>query len=237
MRHFTLVLLLAFFLARCAAPANHEDAFISYEVDVKSSAFKMYWRDENKQPFKSLGRLKAWLQHRGEQLQFAMNGGMYNASHVPVGLFIQEQKTLIPLDTAAGAGNFYLKPNGVFYTTTDGRAVICKTEAFAYSSNIAYATQSGPMLLVDGQLHPAFTKGSANRNIRNGVGILANGHALFAMSKKEVSFYEFADYFRRQGCLNALYLDGLVSRTYLPVKNWVQTDGDFAVIVWVVEKR
>jgi uncharacterized protein YigE (DUF2233 family) len=237
MRYFTIAILLALALSRCSAHTNYEDAFISYEADVKSQALKMYWRDENDQPFKSIGRLNAWLQLRGEQLQFAMNGGMYNADHVPVGLFVQAQKTLTPLDTTTKAGNFYLKPNGVFYTTADGRAVVCKTEAFTHSPHIAFATQSGPMLLVDGQLHPAFTKGSANRNIRNGVGMLPNGHVLFAMSKKEISFYDFAEYFRRRGCRNALYLDGLVSRTYLPEKNWVQTDGDFGVIIGVVEKR
>jgi uncharacterized protein YigE (DUF2233 family) len=69
------------------------------------------------------------------------------------------------------------------------------------------------------------------------VGILPNGHVLFAMSKKEISFYDFAEYFRRRGCRNALYLDGLVSRTYLPEKSWVQTDGDFGVMIGVVERR
>jgi uncharacterized protein YigE (DUF2233 family) len=237
MRHFTIALLLALALVRCTAHTNYEDVFISYEADVKNDALKMYWRDEKAQPFKSIGRLKAWLQLRGEQLRFAMNGGMYNADHVPVGLFIQEQKRLIPLDTAAGTGNFYLKPSGIFYTTTGGRAFVCKTEDFIYSLDIAYATQSGPMLLINGQRHPAFTKGSGNRNIRNGVGILPNGHVLFAMSKKEINFYDFAEYFHRRGCRNALYLDGLVSRTYLPEKSWVQTDGDFGVIIGVVEPK
>jgi uncharacterized protein YigE (DUF2233 family) len=112
MRYFTIAILLALALSRCSAHTNYEDAFISYEADVKSQALKMYWRDENDQPFKSIGRLNAWLQLRGEQLQFAMNGGMYNADHVPVGLFVQAQKTLTPLDTTTGAGNFYLNLTG-----------------------------------------------------------------------------------------------------------------------------
>ena len=53
------------------------------------------------------------------------------------------------------------------------------------------------------------------------------------MSKVGVNFYDFANYFKRIGCKNALYLDGFVSRTYLPEKEWIQTDGNFGVIVGV----
>ena len=87
------------------------------------------------------------------------------------------------------------------------------------------------MLLINGQIHPAFKKGSSNLNIRNGVGILPNNKVIFAMSKQEVNFYDFAQYFKNLGCKNALYLDGFVSRTYLPGKNWEQLDGNFGVII------
>ena len=123
-----------------------------------------------------------------------------------------------------------------FYTTADSNAVICKTENFVHNSNIKYATQSGPILVFGGQIHSAFKKGSTNLNIRNGVGILPNGLVIFAMSKKEINFYDFADYFKKLGCNNALYLDGLVSRTFLPEKNWLQTDGNFGVIIGVTTK-
>ncbi len=91
------------------------------------------------------------------------------------------------------------------------------------------------MLLIDGAVHPAFKKGSANLNIRNGVGVLPNGRVLFAVSKEAVNFYDFARFFLSMGCANALYLDGFVSRTYLPSQNWVQLDGNFGVMVAVVE--
>jgi uncharacterized protein YigE (DUF2233 family) len=55
------------------------------------------------------------------------------------------------------------------------------------------------------------------------------------MSKKEVNLYEFAKYFKDAGCKNALYLDGFVSRTYLPEKDWIQIDGNFGVIIGVTE--
>ena len=92
------------------------------------------------------------------------------------------------------------------------------------------------MLVIDGQIHATFKQGSTNLNTRNGVGILPNKKVIFAMSKKEMSLYDFADYFKKLGCNNALYLDGFVSRTYLPEKNWVQNDGNFGVIVGVTAK-
>jgi len=146
---------------------------------------------------------------------------------------VEEQRVVTPLDTAAGVGNFYLKPNGVFYITIDKQAVVCPTTAFRKANKVRFATQSGPLLVVDGQIHPAFSAASKNLNIRNGVGILPNGNVLLAMSKEKVNFFEFATYFQQQGCRNALYLDGFVSRMYLPEKQWAQTDGDFGVIIGV----
>ncbi len=91
------------------------------------------------------------------------------------------------------------------------------------------------MLVIDGQIHQAFKKGSINLNIRNGVGILPDNRVIFAMSKQEVNFYDFAEFFMSMGCKNALYLDGFVSRTYLPEENWQQLDGNFGVIIGVTK--
>ena len=165
-----------------------------------------------------------------------MNGGMYKKDNSPQGLFIENKKTLSFIDTSDGEGNFYLKPNGVFYITSDNIPFVCKTGDFIDNGKIKFATQSGPMLLNDGQIHTAFKNGSKNLNIRNGVGILPNNKIVFAMSKIEISFYDFAKYFQSLGCKNALYLDGFVSRTYLPEKKWIQTDGNFGVIIAVTTK-
>jgi uncharacterized protein YigE (DUF2233 family) len=91
------------------------------------------------------------------------------------------------------------------------------------------------MLLIDGVVHPAFKQGSTNVNVRNGVGVLPDGKVVFAMSKTAVNFYDFAMYFKNLGCSNALYLDGFVSRMYLPEKNWVEKDGNFGVIIAVTK--
>lgn len=207
--------------------------FVSYRVAPRQ--VRLYWQDEHRRPLRSLGRLRDWLGQQQQTLLFATNGGMYRAGNRPVGLFIEAGQTLTPLDTTTSPGNFYLKPNGVFYTTAEGRAVICRTEDFRPSAHIQYATQSGPMLVIDGQLHPAFQAGSPNLNVRNGVGLLPDGRVVFAMSKQPLSFYDFARYFQQLGCRQALYLDGFVSRTYLPAEGWTQTDGGFGVIIGVTE--
>ena len=210
--------------------------FVSYRVDLRREELRLYWQDQQGQRFGSLGQLHETLAAQGQPLVFAMNGGMYNAHYAPQGLFIDDGHLITPLDISTQAGNFYLKPNGVFYLTTANEARICKTEDFR-AGQVRYATQSGPMLVIDGQIHPAFRPGSANRQIRNGVGILPDKRVLLAMSKTPVSFYAFAEYFRRAGCRNALYLDGYVSRTYAPAAGWAQTDGDFGVIIGVTRTK
>ncbi|MFT3701363.1 MAG: phosphodiester glycosidase family protein [Agriterribacter sp.] len=212
---------------------NAGDDFITYIVDPQKQELKLYWKDDKGENFKSILNLKEWLDRQNKHLIFAMNAGMYKKDNSPQGLFIENAKTITPLDTAGGNGNFYLKPNGVFYITIDGLPVICNATHFIDNGKIMYATQSGPMLIMHGQIHSAFKKGSANVNIRNGVGILPGNKVLFAMSKTEINFYDFAMYFKNMGCENALYLDGFVSRTYLPQQNWIQTDGNFGVMIGI----
>jgi uncharacterized protein YigE (DUF2233 family) len=216
-------------------PLAEDARFVACRVDPQRQALALYWQDENQQPLRRLGGLRDWLSRQKKTLVFATNGGMYRAGNVPVGLFMQVGKVVTPLDTASGTGNFYLKPNGVFYLTAAGRAAVCRTADFRPSASIRYATQSGPMLVIDGRLHPAFRADSKNLNVRNGVGILPDGRVLFAMSRQPISFFDFARYFQQQGCRQALYLDGFVSRTYLPAQGWQQTDGDFGVIIGVTE--
>jgi len=208
---------------------------VSYIVDPRKQDIRLYWKDDSGHVLGNFERLKSYLDHKQQRLIFAANGGMFGADRSPVGLFIQAGAVVHPLDTATGNGNFYLKPNGVFYITKDRTATICTTEAFRDKGNVQLATQSGPMLLIDGSFHPAFRQGSTNLNIRNGVGVLPDGRLLFAMSRKPVNFYDLATWFKERGCKNALYLDGFVSRTWLPQKGWTQTDGDLGVLVGVTE--
>lgn len=213
-----------------------DEQFVVYQVNPKKEQVALYWKNEKNKNFGSLNNLKFWLDENNKELLFAMNGGMYKRDYSPQGLFIQEGNIKSPIDTTTASGNFYLKPNGIFYITNEKEAFVCKTEDYISNKNIQYATQSGPMLVVDGEIHKAFSKKSTNLNIRNGVGVLPNNNILFVMSKKEINFYEFAEYFKNLGCKNALYLDGFVSRVYCPKENWEQTDGNFGVIIGVTKK-
>lgn len=233
------VFVLLFAVAALAFAWTHqdEDRFLSYQVNPKKHELKLYWKDDRNSNFGSIQNLKLWLESNKRKLVFAMNAGMYKQDGSPQGLYIENKKTLSPLDTSSGNGNFYLKPNGVFYLTITNTAVVCNTALFKDSGDIKYATQSGPMLVIGGQIHPSFKAESTNLNIRNGVGILPTGEVVFVISKVPVNFYDFAAYFKNMGCKNALYLDGFVSRAYLPEKNWVQTDGNFGVMVGVTESK
>ena len=129
-----------------------------------------------------------------------------------------------------------MQPNGIFYLTNDNKPVICKTTDFKNNKNIKFATQSGPMLLIDGACHPKLNKGSKSVHFRNGVGILPNGDLIFVMSKRKVNFYNFATFFKEQGCKNVLYLDGFVSKTYLPSKGYDELGGSFGVMIAATQK-
>ncbi|MFD2785582.1 phosphodiester glycosidase family protein [Hymenobacter rubripertinctus] len=210
--------------------------FVTYAADPRRQHLRLYYQDDTGARLGSLGQLRDWLAGRGRRLVFACNGGMYRPDHRPVGLFVANGRTLAPLDTGRGAGNFYLPPNGVFYLTAARRAGISTTAAFAGVGPVQFATQSGPLLVVGGRLNPVFRAGSANVQVRNGVGLLPDGRVLLVMSRRKVNFYDFARYFQQRGCRAALYLDGFVSRTYWPAGGSAQTDGDFGVMLGVTER-
>ncbi len=231
------VLLTTIFYSFKAKEINvSEDDFVSYVVNPQKQELKFYWKGANGENYQNFKNLKKSLAKENRELLFAMNGGMYLKDRSPQGLFIENGKVKTKINTVKEAyGNFYLQPNGIFYLTKNNIPVVCKTVNFTDSGDINYATQSGPMLVIDGKIHSEFTEGSSNVHIRNGVGILPNGDVLFAMSKEAVNLFDFAQYFKQKGCKNALYLDGFVSRTYFPAKNWEQLDGEFGVIIGVTQ--
>lgn len=215
--------------------SSDDGDILSHTVNLSQQELRFFWKDDNGKTLRNYQFLSDYVEANSKELVFAMNGGMFKKDLSPQGLYIENGKVLSPLDTTQkGYGNFYLQPNGVFYITNDKKGFVCKTEDFK-NENVKYATQSGPMLLIDGKIHTAFRKGSSNLNIRNGVGILPNGELLFAMSKGKTNFYDFASYFKAKGCKNALYLDGFVSRTYLPSKGYTNKVSKFGVMIGEVK--
>jgi uncharacterized protein YigE (DUF2233 family) len=210
------------------------DSFLTYIVNPKKQNLQLYYKDDKGNVLGCFEFLENYLKSKNKKLLFAMNGGMYMEGGRPLGLFIQDFKTITPINKRSAKGaNFYAKPNGVFFIDSNNVAAICKTEDFVNTGNIKYATQSGPMLLFDGEINLVCKQNSIYTAIRNGVGILPNKEVIFVLTSIDVSFYEFMSYFKRVGCKNALFFDGNVSRAYLPEKNWKHYGGDFGVIVGV----
>ena len=172
----------------------------------------LFLEDASGKPLRSLAALERHLGPRAADLRFAMNAGMYDRGGQPIGLYVEDGRERRALNRRDGPGNFHLKPNGVFSVDADGRVAITATDRFRARQDIRWATQSGPMLVIDGDLHPRFSENGASLHVRNGVGVVDPDMAWFAISDEPVSFGRFARLFRdRLGCPNALFLDGGVS--------------------------
>ena len=151
-------------------------------------------------------------------LRFAMNAGMYHEDRTPVGHYVENGKQQMRVIPFAGSGNFGLLPNRVFCIGS-GRADVFETKHFLREKpSCTHATQSGPMLVIDGALHPRFLPDSTSRYIRNGVGSSVDGRrVVFAISENTVTFHEFGRLFRDVLKLpQALYFDGSISRLHVP---------------------
>jgi uncharacterized protein YigE (DUF2233 family) len=200
-------------------PVRFEDA--SYTVctfDARRDDIRLYWKSAAGRPLGGFEGLADMLKTQGRQLRFAMNGGMFEEDLSPVGLFIEDGKQRRRADTRDGASNFHLKPNGVFYLGEGGGAGVMETSRFLSAGPIArYATQSGPMLVIDGRIHPKIKPTGTSAKIRNGVGVRDGSVVTFAISETPVTFYAFARFFRDGlNCPNALFLDGSISSLFAP---------------------
>ncbi|NVO25828.1 hypothetical protein HJ526_00220 [Donghicola sp. C2-DW-16] len=241
-----LALLTAVFLTGSAMTAQaadcHDQTYLDNRytvctVDLTTEDLRLFLNDDEGQIWGQFRRLDNALGTQGKRLGFAMNAGMYHPDRKPVGHYREggvEQMRVIP---NAGPGNFGMLPNGVL-CLNDGSAQVYETLRYAEQKpECRDATQSGPMLVIDGKLHPRFLKDSDSRYIRNGVGTSADGKtAYFVISNNTVTFHEFASLFRDElKTPNALYFDGNISRLYAPELR--RHDGGFPMgpIVGTVE--
>lgn len=197
----------------CQNTTFEGDRFTWCAVDPAGGRLALYWGEDGV-AFGSFAALEA---AKG-QMAFAMNAGMYHADRSPVGLYLDEGGERSKLVLRQGPGNFGLLPNGVF-CIEKARARVIESRQFAENPPpCRWATQSGPLLLWAGQLHPRFIPDSPSRNIRNGVGTSTDGtRVVFAISNGVVNFDRFARFFRDHlGLDTALYFDGRVSRLHAP---------------------
>lgn len=215
----------------CAAPADAVDSrdivfdsqsYFAATIDTRREDIELHWRNpDTNEPFGDLEALKTWTATQGRTLAFATNAGIYDRDYKPLGLYVENGKTVVPLNLAHGnprSGNFSLLPNGVFAVYDDGTVEVSTSEAFRDAGRKPrQATQSGPMLVIDGEINPQFDNDSGSMKWRSGVCAKSAHEAVFVVSRAPVNFHSFARLFRDElGCRNALFLDGTISQTYTP---------------------
>ena len=203
--------------AACEAMDFQGKHYTACKFDLGKDRVSLFNLNASGQPYGFFSTLSNDLAAQGKTLSFAMNGGMYDAGLKPIGLYIEGGKTLHKLNRRNGAGNFHLKPNGVFYVK-GGTGGVLDTDAYAKAGiKPDYATQSGPMLVIDGAIHPKFSENGTSEKFRNGVGAVDGTHMVFVISDQPVGFYDFAVFFRDGlKTRNALFLDGSISSLYAP---------------------
>ncbi|WP_407568997.1 phosphodiester glycosidase family protein [Deinococcus altitudinis] len=220
----------ALFLAACAPAIALDTSSATYRgvsytvvtVQPGSDGLRLSWRGLDGQPYGTVAALKSALSAQGRTLLFATNSGIYAPGLKPLGLHVQRGETLVGLNRARSGGNFALLPNGVFWVKGN-RAGISESRAYEkLGLSPDYASQSGPLLVQGGQLHPSFNEGSQSLKLRSGVGVCKgntgqNSVVKFVISGGGVNFYDFARFFRDAlDCPDALYLDGSISTFYTP---------------------
>jgi uncharacterized protein YigE (DUF2233 family) len=195
-------------------------------LDLKRESLTLHWRDPHSgQPFGSIEALRQWGEAHGQRLLFAANAGIYDRQFAPLGLYVENGRTLVALNRSHGnpaSGNFSLLPNGVFAIYPDGHAAVRTSSDFKTDHRpTQWASQSGPMLLIDGKLNEQFVDDSSSLKWRSGVCARTPTEVIFAVSEAPVNFHTFGRLFRdRLGCRDALYLDGSISQLYV--------DGEYA---------
>ncbi len=241
-----LAVLAGLAIAGCAPAAQPAVSSACQAVEFESAGFTDCTADPHRSQVRlivdpALRDLSALAQAIGPdrvRVRFAMNAGMYDAQGRPIGLAISEGRQLHPLNRNRGSGNFHLLPNGVFSVDRDGWH-IRTSDAYAALADPGskIATQSGPMLVIAGRLHPQIAPDGSSRYVRNAVGIDRQGKAHFVISEQPVSFGVMARLFRdRLNCPDALYLDGSVSALWDPARQRIDSTVPLGPLL-IVEKN
>lgn len=212
--------------AECRPERFEDNDYTICRFDLRKEHLELFSLDARGEPYGSFQALEAALREKDLDLLFAMNAGMYGEDLRPIGLYVENGRRLKKANRRDGPGNFHLKPNGIFFIDGD-RGGVMETEAFL-GSGLAprFASQSGPMLVIDGEIHPKFSVDGTSYQRRNGVGSPDPHTLVFAISENGVNFHSFARLFRDHlGCPNALFLDGSISSLHAPELS--RSDGFF----------
>lgn len=221
----------------CRNVSFEDNRYTVCEVDAARETLRLFLDDPDGTPWGHFNRLETALNAEGQSLAFAMNAGMYHQDRAPVGHYVEDGEERMRVVPDPGPGNFGLLPNGILCIRDDRADVIETRDFLSRRPNCRHATQSGPMLVIDNELHPRFLPDSSSRYVRNGVGTSPDGRrVVFAVSRNTVTFHDFARLFRDGLKLpNALFLDGNISRLHAPQLNRSDLGRRMGPIVAVTE--
>lgn len=224
--------------APCRETTFEQVDYAICEIDLRTFDVGIFHAGAGGKAYGSLQAFERTMMANGTPVILSMNAGMYHEGLGPVGLLIEDGRQLSPAEESDGEGNFFLKPNGIFLVDGDGGAAVMETGAFLANRPITrYATQSGPMLVIDGKIHPRFLPDGTSRYTRNGVGVRDANTVVLAISLSGVSLGSFARLFRDElDCPNALFLDGDISTLSNGKKTLLGGKGPVGPILAVSEK-
>ena len=197
---------------------TRQATYVVLRVDLRAALVKVLWKNSAGVPY---GSLEEASRQVGPDLLALTNAGIYSEDHTPEGLHTEGGLTLSPLNLDAGEGNFYSRPNGVFYVADGGAGIVGSEEfkSLSVGAGVREATQSGPLLVAGGEINQNLRPDSRSLYVRNGIGVKSPEEVYVVLSAGEVNLYDFASVFKEQlHCRDALYLDGCVSQVYLPAR-------------------
>ncbi len=205
---------------------------------VSPEKVELFWKDAaTGSPIRRFSKVQKVIEDSGRKVEFMMNAGIFEPDGNPSGLHVENGKEINPINLKDADGNFFLKPNGVFYVLQDGTAGILESDDYVKAKlNPKTAVQSGPLLVRKGQIHPQFKSDSSNHKHRNGVGIGKDGTLVFAITKgnpeqkKFPNLYKFAEFFISLGCSDALFLDGDISQMIMNPQGPIPDKNEFGAI-------
>ena len=199
----------------------HDLPFTVARIKLEEESLQLFWKRADGTAYQNFHALRDELKSQGQELVLATNAGIYAEDRTPLGLHVEKSTELRPLNLHKGSqSNFALKPNGVFYLGNDGARILTTEDYAATQPKPTLATQSGPLLVINGALHPKFKAESLSLHLRNGIGVIAPKEVVIVIANWPVNLHTFASFFTEVlHCDNALYLDGSLSGLYAPAIN------------------
>jgi uncharacterized protein YigE (DUF2233 family) len=205
-------------------------------IDLRHAQLDLFGQTPGYGDVATLGEISTFLHDEGRDFVLGTNAGIFDKQRRPLGLHIEHGVERRAINRSTGWGNFYMKPNGVFWIDASG-AHVADTDSWQ-PTGARMATQSGPILVMDGELHPAFREHSTNLLLRSGIGVVDQHTVVLAISVGVTRFWDFATLFRDVlGCTDALYLDGVISQLADAEQPPGITDGGYAGLLVVSTPR